>query len=93
MFSASEVLSVILEKPIALDHFWSLVTDDVAYVSLNYDNSDLRSIMPWCGIHTNVGPESIVKRKLCRVSRQRMAGDPSQGQRCNALSAIGAFSV
>jgi uncharacterized protein len=59
MLSASEVLTAILEKPTDLEHVRSLVTDDVTYVSLNYGNPDLHSIMPWCGTHA--GPESIVK--------------------------------
>jgi uncharacterized protein len=37
----------------------SLVTDDVTYVSLNYDNPDLHRIMPWVG--TGHGAERIVK--------------------------------
>jgi uncharacterized protein len=61
MLNASEVLSAILEKPTDLDHVRSLVTEDVTYVSLNYDNPDLTSIMPWCGGHERAGPESIVK--------------------------------
>ena len=61
MLSSSEVLAAILQKPTDLKHVRSLVTDDVTYVSLNYDNPDLRSIMPWCGTHEHSGPESIVK--------------------------------
>jgi uncharacterized protein len=61
MLSASEVLSAILEKPTDLEHVRSLVTDDVTYVSLNYDNRNLQSVMPWCGTHAHAGPESIVK--------------------------------
>ena len=61
MLSASEVLAAILQKPTDLAHVRSLVTDDLTYVSLNYDNPDLRSIMPWCGTHDHAGPESIVK--------------------------------
>jgi uncharacterized protein len=61
MPSASEVLSAILEKPTDLGHVQSLVTDDVTYVSLNYDHPNLTSIMPWCGTHAHAGPESIVK--------------------------------
>jgi len=61
VLSASEVLSAILEKPNDLEHVRSLVTDDVTYVSLNYDNRDLHSIMPWCGAHEHAGPEGIVK--------------------------------
>jgi uncharacterized protein len=59
MLSPSEVLSAILDKPTDIDHVRSLVTPDVTYVSLNYDNPDLKRIMPWAG--TSRGPESIVK--------------------------------
>src|SRR5258708_23152108 len=54
-----EFLPAILDNPTDLDHVRSLVTDDVTYVSLNYDDPDLKRIMPWCG--TSKGPESIVK--------------------------------
>lgn len=37
----------------------SLCATDVTYVSLNYDNPDLRQVMPWCG--TGSGAEAIVK--------------------------------
>jgi hypothetical protein len=59
MLSPIEVLSSILKNPTDIDHVRSLVTPDVTYVSLNYDNPDLRKIMPWAG--TSQGPESIVK--------------------------------
>jgi ketosteroid isomerase-like protein len=34
-----------------------LCAPDVTYVSLNYDNHDLKKSMPWCG--TSHGPEAI----------------------------------
>src|SRR5690606_19535036 len=37
----------------------SLTTPDVTYVSLNYDNPQLKRVMPWCG--TARGPEAIVQ--------------------------------
>jgi hypothetical protein len=49
MRSPQEILSAILEKPTDLDHVRSLVSPDVTYVSLNYDNPDLKKIMPWAG--------------------------------------------
>jgi ketosteroid isomerase-like protein len=61
MLTAAEVLSAILEKPTDLDHVRALVTDDVTYVSLNYDHPDLTRIMPWCGTHEHAGAGSIVK--------------------------------
>ena len=61
MLSSSEVLAAILARPVDLSHVRSLVTEDVTYVSLNYENPDLHSIMPWCGTHDHAGPESIVQ--------------------------------
>jgi uncharacterized protein len=62
MLSPTEVLSSILKNPTDIEHVRSLVAPDVTYVSLNYDNPDLKKIMPWCG--TSRGPESIVKTFL-----------------------------
>ena len=36
-----------------------LCTADVTYVSLNYNNPDLRKVMPWCG--TGHGVDAIIK--------------------------------
>ena len=55
----TEVVAAILDNPTDIAHVRSLVTDDVTYVSLNYDDPDLHRIMPWCG--TSKGAESIVK--------------------------------
>jgi hypothetical protein len=54
-----EIINSILENPKDIKNVRSLTTKDVTYVSLNYNNPDLRKIMPWCG--TAHGPESIVK--------------------------------
>jgi hypothetical protein len=35
----------------------SLVAEDATYVSLNYDNPDLKKIMPWTG--TGKGPQGF----------------------------------
>jgi ketosteroid isomerase-like protein len=37
----------------------SLVTDDVTYVSLNYNNPELHKIMPWCG--TSRGASKLIE--------------------------------
>jgi ketosteroid isomerase-like protein len=55
----TEVVAAILDNPTDIAHVRSLVTDDVTYVSLNYDDPDLHRIMPWCG--TSNGADSIVK--------------------------------
>jgi uncharacterized protein len=59
MLTPTEVLSSIPKNPTDIDHVRSLVAPDVTHVSLNYDNPDLKRIMPWAG--TSQGPESIVK--------------------------------
>lgn len=59
MLRPKEVLAKILDNPKDLDHVRSLVTADVTYVSLNFDNPDLHRIMPWAG--TGHGAERIVK--------------------------------
>ena len=56
---ALEIVNTILENAKDIEKVRSLTTKDVTYVSLNYDNPDLKKIMPWCG--TSSGPESIVK--------------------------------
>ncbi len=57
--TALEVMTGILSDPKNLDHVRSFVTPDVTYVSLNYDDPDLKRVMPWCG--TSRGAEAIVQ--------------------------------
>ncbi len=57
--TALETMTAILTDPKNIDHVRSLVTPDVTYVSLNYDDPDLKRVMPWCG--TAHGPEAIVQ--------------------------------
>ena len=59
MLSPTEVLSSLLKNPTSSSMSDSLATPDITYVSLNFDNPDLKKIMPWAG--TSRGPESIVK--------------------------------
>ena len=57
--TALEVMAKILADPKNIDNVRSLVSADVIYVSLNYDNPDLKRVMPWCG--TSYGAEAIVQ--------------------------------
>lgn len=59
MLSSTEVLARIINDPTNIENVRSLVIDDVTYVSLNYDNPDLKTVMPWAG--TSRGAESIVR--------------------------------
>jgi uncharacterized protein len=53
-----DVVKAVLADPANLEIVSGLVADDATYVSLNYDNPDLKKIMPWAG--TGHGPRGIV---------------------------------
>lgn len=38
-----------------------IVAPGATYVSLAFENPELKAIEPWCGTHENVGPEGIHK--------------------------------
>jgi ketosteroid isomerase-like protein len=58
MATPLELVQTLLSNPTNLEHVRSLTTEDVTYVSLNFDNPELHKVMPWTG--TNRGPQSIV---------------------------------
>lgn len=53
------VLQKILSNPSDLDFVKQYTTDDFTYVSLNYENPELKQIMPWAG--TTKGTEGLVQ--------------------------------
>jgi ketosteroid isomerase-like protein len=53
-----ELVQTLLSNPTNIDHVRALTTDDVTYVSLNFDNPELHKVLPWTGV--NRGPQSIV---------------------------------
>ena len=53
-----EVVKAILDNPTDLASVKALVAPNATYVSLNYDNPELKKLMPWAG--TQTGPEAIV---------------------------------
>jgi uncharacterized protein len=57
--NSTDLVLSILANPRSLEHVLPLVSEDFTYVSLNYDDADLKKIMPWCG--TSRGVESLVK--------------------------------
>jgi uncharacterized protein len=58
MTTPLELLQTLLSDPTNLEQVRSLTTEDVTYVSLNFDNPELHKVLPWAG--TNRGPQSIV---------------------------------
>ncbi|ATD68831.1 hypothetical protein CNR27_10295 [Luteimonas chenhongjianii] len=52
-------MQAVLRNPADLDHVRRLTSDDFIYVSLNYDNPELKRIMPWAG--TTAGAEGLVQ--------------------------------
>ena len=55
--SPVEVVQAILADPTNPDVVDALVASDATYVSLNYDNPELKRIVPWTGTHR--GPQAI----------------------------------
>ncbi|HEY2528225.1 MAG TPA: nuclear transport factor 2 family protein [Xanthobacteraceae bacterium] len=53
-----ELVQSLLSNPTNIEHVRGLTTDDVTYVSLNFDNPELHKVLPWAG--TNQGPQKIV---------------------------------
>jgi ketosteroid isomerase-like protein len=51
------VLQEILQNTTNLTVLKQHMTPDATYVSLNFDNPELKKIMPWTGTHT--GPQSL----------------------------------
>lgn len=64
--SPIEVVQAILADPTNPDVVNALVAANATYVSLNYDNPELKRIMPWAG--TQEGPNAIIST-YSRVSR------------------------
>ena len=63
--SPIEIVQAILSDPTNPDIINALVAPDATYVSLNYDNPDLKRIMPWAG--TQTGPDAVIST-YARVS-------------------------
>ena len=61
-----QVVQAILADPTNPDVVNALVAADATYVSLNYDNPELKRIMPWAG--TQTGPDAIMST-YARVGR------------------------
>ena len=53
-----DIVKAILDNPTDSASVKALVAPDATYVSLNYDNPELKKLMPWAG--TQTGPEAIV---------------------------------
>ena len=54
----TEVVRELLSDPTRAETVRRLVAPDATYVSLNFDNPQLRRIMPWAG--TRMGPEAVL---------------------------------
>ncbi|MGA7926583.1 MAG: hypothetical protein WCA20_11330, partial [Candidatus Sulfotelmatobacter sp.] len=51
------VLQELLQNTSNLKMLRQLMTPDATYVSLNFDNSELKKVMPWTGTHK--GPQAL----------------------------------
>jgi hypothetical protein len=55
--SLTAILQEILQNTTNLKVLQRLMTQDVTYVSLNFDNPDLKKVEPWTGTHK--GPQAL----------------------------------
>src|SRR5260370_38512973 len=53
-----EVVQTLLSDPTNINLVRSLTTEDMTYVSSNFNNPELHQVFPWAG--TNRGPQSMV---------------------------------
>ena len=53
------VLQQLLQNTSNLEVLQQLMTPDATYVSLNFDNPELKRIMPWTGTHK--GPQALLE--------------------------------
>src|ERR1700756_5571263 len=51
------VLQEVLQNTTNLKVLRQLMTPDVTYISLNFDNPELKKVMPWTGTHK--GPQEL----------------------------------
>ncbi len=56
--TSTEIVQALLKEPTNLAVVSQFVAADAIYVSLNYENAELKKIMPWTG--TAMGPQAIV---------------------------------
>jgi uncharacterized protein len=55
--SLTDLLQQVLQNTTNVQVLRQLMTPDATYVSLNFDNPELKRVMPWTGTHT--GPQSL----------------------------------
>ncbi len=53
-----ERIQALLNDPLNVDLVNKLIAKDATYVSLNFDNPELKEIMPWTG--TGTGPQAVL---------------------------------
>ncbi len=53
-----ERIQALLNDPLNVDLVNKLIAKDATYVSLNFDNPELKKIMPWAG--TGKGPQAVL---------------------------------
>ncbi len=56
--AATDIVRALLDDPTNPAVVRRLVAPDATYVSLNFDNPELRRIMPWAG--TRTGPDAVL---------------------------------
>src|SRR6267142_2565025 len=79
------VLQEILQNTTNLKVLRQLMTPDVTYVSLNFDNPELKKVMPWTGTHKGL------RRFLMFLGQSNASGKHSTSRSPTALSKVAAW--
>jgi uncharacterized protein len=56
-----EIVQELLRGATDPEVVYALVAPDATYVSLTYNNPELKTIMPWAGTHQAEGPAAVLK--------------------------------
>ena len=56
-----EIVQELLKGAVKPEVVNRLVSPDAVYMSLTYDNPDLKKVMPWAGTHKDGGPSAVLK--------------------------------
>jgi uncharacterized protein len=86
------VLQELLQNSTNLNVLRQLMTPDATYISLNFDNPELKRIMPWAGTHK--GPQALPEvfagiRSFWKTLDFRVAHTIEQG---NRVAFFGSFT-
>jgi ketosteroid isomerase-like protein len=86
------VLQKLLQNTTNLDVLQQLMTPDVTYVSLNFDNPELKKVMPWTGTHKGPQPLALVFEAIQRFWKTLAFKVTDTIEQGNRVAMFGSFT-